>query len=252
MRSRRGWRSGRRGEEPKEQDYWLSYSDLMAGLLMVFVLMLLVAAHQYTDSRNRLDNLSNTMIGVVRTMEVRDSIIDRLQGVEGDGVSVITVDTVTAAIRLNDAVLFDHGSATLRPEGQRALREFVDSYLPRILGDPYVNGHLRQISVEGHTDTVASYAFNLRLSQDRAYSVMTFLLANAPGRYGPDLRRLLVANGLSESYPVCGDTVMWAEDCSSPDLAASRRIEIQFRLSDEEVVRELRRLLDEAVWLRPS
>lgn len=29
------------------QDYWLSYSDLMAGLLMVFALMLLVALYHY-------------------------------------------------------------------------------------------------------------------------------------------------------------------------------------------------------------
>ena len=37
-------------EEPREQEYWLSYSDLMAGLLMVFVLLLVAANFRYTTA----------------------------------------------------------------------------------------------------------------------------------------------------------------------------------------------------------
>jgi OmpA-OmpF porin, OOP family len=50
--------------------------------------------------------------------------------------------------------------------------------------------------LEGHTDSVGSDSYNLKLSQERAEAVQDFLLKNGLAAAS------LTARGLGESYPV--------------------------------------------------
>ena len=53
-----------------EQEYWLSYSDLLAGLLMVFALMLLVALGHYQGRAKDVRDI----------LESRQALIDEAAG----------------------------------------------------------------------------------------------------------------------------------------------------------------------------
>lgn len=242
-------RSRKRGQQPKDQEYWLSYSDLMAGLLMVFVLMLLVAAGRYEEERDQIESLREQVIGVVETMAVRDSIIQDLQQIGNN--QLITIDTITGAIRLSDAnaVLFDQNESYLKPQGRVVLTRLARDYLPAVLGNERYLQHLREIVIEGHTNDDGTFLHNVELSQERAYAVLNHFLAQTSGTERSLLERYLTARGRSYSEVVCWNGARgFPEDCgpSGVDKAASRRIEILFRLDDEEVVREIRNLLDQA------
>ena len=63
-------------------------------------------------------------------------------------------------------VLFDTGSATLKPGAREKLAKISGI----LLGHPGLN-----LQVEGHTDSVGSDEFNQQLSQRRAGSVRDFL-----------------------------------------------------------------------------
>lgn len=67
-------------------------------------------------------------------------------------------------------VLFDFGSAALRPGAQAALAD--------ILGQIRQTYPYPAIRVDGHTDSIGSAAANLALSRRRAESVRQWLLAN--------------------------------------------------------------------------
>lgn len=242
-------RAEKRYREPTDQEYWLSYSDLMAGLLMVFVLMLLVAAGRYEEERGQIESLREQVIGVVQTMAVRDSIIQDLQRIGDD--DLITVDTVTGAIRLNDAraVLFAQNKSDLTPEGRAVLSRLARDYLPAVLGNGLYLRHLREIVIEGHTNDDGTFLHNVELSQDRAYAVLNHFFAQTAGTERDLLERYLTARGRSYSEVICRDGRKGFPTQCGPggvDKAASRRIEILFRLDDEEVVREIRSLLDRA------
>jgi outer membrane protein OmpA-like peptidoglycan-associated protein len=103
-------------------------------------------------------------------------------------------------------VLFDSGSATLKPGAERSLGN-VAEYLKR-------NDKAR-LMVEGHTDSVGDDTFNQRLSQARAESVAARL-----GIMGIDASRI-VATGLGESYPVTGND-------SAAGRQQNRRVELVF------------------------
>lgn len=243
-------RSRNRAREPRDQEYWLSYSDLMAGLLMVFVLMLLVAGARYQDAATELERTKMQMIDVIETMAVRDSIIQDLQRISDD--QLITIDTVTGAIRLSDsnAVLFDQNDDQLKPAGKDVVSRLARDYLPVVIENDRYRTHLREIVVEGHTNDDGSFYYNMDLSQRRAYAVLEHFFSESPSEDRRMLERYLTARGRSYSEVICADgSTGFPGECGSGgvDKVRSRRIEVLFRLNDEEVVREVRSLLERNV-----
>ena len=88
-------------------------------------------------------------------------------------------------------ILFDFGSARIRPESTPTLEE-IGTMLQE-------HADLR-LSIEGHTDAVGDDASNEALSRERAAAVRAFLIE----RYGIDAARLESA-GLGEAAPVASN-----------------------------------------------
>ena len=82
--------------------------------------------------------------------------------------------------------------------------------------------------------------YNLQLSQKRALAVAEFSLSDKSGVLNKNqlegMRALVSATGRSYSNPVYGPD-------GEIDMEASRRVEILFRLKDEEMVREMMEVL---------
>jgi chemotaxis protein MotB len=109
---------------------------------------------------------------------------------------------------VSDQVLFEPGSAVLRPEGRRVLDGLADA----LLGLP------NQVAIEGHTDSVpistARFPSNWELSTARATSVLQYFVQSygfPPGR--------LTASGYAEQRPV-------ADNGSASGRAQNRRVDI--------------------------
>ena len=209
-------------EQGSRHEYWLSYADLLAGLLMVFALLLLTAFHTYQERAAPVQDLFDTRKAIVDTLQARFA-----------GRDFVQVDTVTGSVRFAGEVLFDQGSSELRPLGRQRLTEFAGEYLPVLLGIPRFRDQLEEIVIEGHTNDDGPYMYNLDLSQNRASSVMRFVLDEA-AEYEAPLRRFVTANGRSFSRLRYLDA-----DSTQVDKAGSRRIEIRFRLKDEQVIQEI-------------
>ena len=127
----------------------------------------------------------------------------------------------------------------LKTEGKDFIKEFLPRYCSVLLSDDY-REYVSEIIIEGHTDTDGSYLYNLELSQQRAFSVARYCLTESNGIISQSevemLRSVLTANGKSYSNPI------YKED-GTVDLDASRRVEILFRLQDEEMIDEMMDIL---------
>jgi len=102
-------------------------------------------------------------------------------------------------------VNFDFNKANIRPDAAGILKEAAT-----ILKD---NATLN-VSVEGHTDSVGSYQYNLKLSLRRAAAVKAFLVKEGI----PESR--LSTRGLGESQPV-------ASNDTDDGRAQNRRVELK-------------------------
>lgn len=114
------------------------------------------------------------------------------------------VTDTEVVIQLPGAILFDFDSANLRADAERALNDVAQV----IKGYPQ-----RPVRVEGHTDAIASDAYNQSLSERRAASVVTWLTA-----HGIERARLASA-GFGESKPV-------ATNDTAAGRQQNRRVEV--------------------------
>ncbi|MGI6240024.1 MAG: OmpA family protein [Christensenellales bacterium] len=173
---------------------------------------------------------------------VRSRIIQTLSHTLKESQISATVDPVSGAIMLESDVLFAYGSADLTDAG----REYIDRFLPAYLSVIFSaenSAYVSEIIIEGHTDSTDTYIKNLRLSQNRAYAVAEYVLdsnyANLTGEQKARLESLLTANGRSYSDPIY-------DAQGHEDDAASRRVAFKFRLTDEQMIEQMREILEGA------
>jgi len=235
--------------EDSQDNFWISYADLMAGLLFVFILVIgaIIVKHNYmtaefTKQKKSIEKLeekakkkeaaadklkkelSNTKETIAKLTSVKTNIIEKLKLKLGDK---IEVDSKSGALRISGNILFKQGEYELIEKSKIALTNILSEYIKVLMDDKEIRNNLDQIIIEGHTNSDGGYLYNLELSQKRALSVMKFLLELNP-KVKKDLKKYVTANGRSET-----DLIM---NKGKEDKFASRRIEIKFRLKNDEAI----------------
>jgi flagellar motor protein MotB len=210
----------------EDDSYLASVSDLMVGMLFVFIIMLMGFALSYRDAedeaqadRARLTadaarmreeraalaaerdallaeraRLSAAATELLRRDEARADLLGELRAaLEGQRVPV-SIDAANGVLRLPEALLFDSGAATLRPEGKRALQALADALVgvAPCLAQPEPSGPmpgcaagaqplLEAVLIEGHTDEMplrgGAFADNWQLAAARAVNTFKALTA---------------------------------------------------------------------------
>jgi len=296
----------------EETSYWLSYSDMMAGLLLTFVLIIsltvLRSKIQYDEKQNELagkeqeliiqsEELENekllvdeqgaklnaqelklseqedelnaqraTLIQQQQLLTQQSELLQQLQilmgqqqekldniiGIRAELVEAlkaefnnssleIAVDEKTGAITMDSSILFSYNQSSLKSTGKEFISEFMPRYL-KILASEKYSPYISEIIIQGHTDTDGDYMTNLKLSQERAYSVASYCLNKKNGfldeKQIEELESVLSTVGKSYSEPILDEN-------NEVDAEASRRVEILFRLRDEEMIEEMIKIMNE-------
>lgn len=182
-----------------------------------------------TDQQQLLDDLVGVRTQIIEELasKLRDAGIDAKVDEQG-------------SITLNSDVFFDTASSELKDDGKGVLDEFFPVYLSVLLDDEYKK-NISEIIIEGHTDTDGGYESNLYLSQARASSVWMYLLSDEytgiSAATKESLKRIVTVSGRSFVNPKYGED-------GSMDKTASRRVEIKFRLQDEQMIDSMRQILE--------
>jgi flagellar motor protein MotB len=193
--------SRRRRPQEEEESYFISMSDMMVGLLFIFVIMLVYYALQYRQTTDELSGAERTRTEILAQLEKR---------LKDHGVQVV-VDYQTGVLRLPEDVLFAKGQFELAPSGVTAVSVVAQEMMKVLPCYTFgVEGHncrktphrIDAIFVEGHTDTdpMRGTMDNWDLSVRRATNTYRQLIAAAP-----DLRRLMNRPaGEPDSVPIFG------------------------------------------------
>lgn len=121
------------------------------------------------------------------------------------------VDEQTGDVTFDTTILFDFDSSTLTKKGKEDLKKFLDIYVPKVLSDKN-KPQLKQIVVEGHTDTTGSHEYNQKLSEDRANAVVKYSVEQYP-----ELKPYITAKGYSFDKPIRNED-------GSVNMEKSRRV----------------------------
>lgn len=296
--------SRRKRETFAEPSYWQSYSDMMAALLLIFVLIIAITLaiykqkttdleltrlelsaaeadlensrveieksnkelaaslaelqvayaeaaltkeelnNAYLEIENAREELATTKSELQDIVGIRTDIIGALQDTFHN--SSMKVDNQTGSITFSSDVLFKYGSATLTEDSKTTLKEVIPMYLKVLLQDQY-RDYIAEIIIEGHTDTSGSYQHNMSLSYNRANAVSRFCLDSKNGLDAEQidqLQQLLTVNGRSYSNPIYVRNAA-GNSTGEIDMVASRRVEIKFRLREDEMIERITQVLNE-------
>ena len=186
----------RGGKGEAEKPFWISYSDLMTAMMMLFLVTMSATLLAVTkDLGEALD------AGKLREGEILELWSELKTAAQEHG--GIGVDCVSKRIDFGDRARFEKNQYRLAPSSARALREFVPEILA-ISASPSGKKWLHRVVIEGFTDTDGTYLYNLDLSLKRAQTVLCALFASPEPEEKPlavedllRIRRLFLVGGFS-------------------------------------------------------
>ncbi len=194
--------SVRRGDS----EHWLTISDLMAGLMMVFLLISIALMRTAFLDRDRMRDVAvayrEGQVAIDRSL--RAEFEDDLKNWD----AAIDAEHLTFEFR-SPEVLFEAGSTRLRARFAAILDDFFPRYL-RVL-QPF-DGVIDEVRIEGHTSSDwmsvsedEAYFNNMRLSQGRTRSVLAHVYTLPTAAADRSWVKLKVAAvGMSSSRLVVG------------------------------------------------
>lgn len=160
-----------------EEDHWLSVSDLMAGLMMVFLFISIALMREAMKERDTIKNVAiayqDNQVAIYNALKKEfekdlpkwDAVID---------------DKDLSFTFQSPDTLFSMGKDSLRKKYKIILDDFFPRYLNTILK---FQDSINEVRIEGHTSSVwngntskdIAYFKNMELSQGRTRSVLKYV-----------------------------------------------------------------------------
>lgn len=180
-----------KGNTVSQEEHWISMSDLMAGLMMVFLLISIAFMQYVMVEKDNVDDLlekiqieKNKIKEVAVTYQnTQVALYDALYEEFKNDLKFwdAEIDPVTLEFRFNaPEVLFDTGKIDLKIQFRAILSNFFPRYLAVINN---FRSNISEIRIEGHTSSIwnestsqdESYFNNMELSQGRTRAVLQYV-----------------------------------------------------------------------------
>lgn len=177
--------------EEQDSGIWLSIGDLMSSLLMLFALLFIVVQVNLWFKEQELDRKEKELIRKEQELKEKTAELRKYQEAfeklplvilsairDEVGGENVAVDPETGDVSIGDRILFDEGSAELKPEGKAFLRAFIPTYSQVIFSNQDFEQQIVRVVIEGHTSSKGPDAANRALSLARSLSVGNYIFSS--------------------------------------------------------------------------
>lgn len=222
----------------EENPYWMSFSDIMSALLVIFILASVILILRLMEIQNELEHkqtkFEEEIVALKQAEQVRRTILEEAaETLRKRGIKVEVSQNHTVLSIPNELLGFETGAFEISPTYQAQAREIGEVLNMVISRDDRV-GFLDTIFVEGHTDNRAMQGFmgkgNWGLSTFRAISLWQFWETSLTGDKqlsrlkNQDEHPLFSVSGYAETRPAIADQL------TAEDFSRNRRIDIRFTI----------------------
>ena len=211
-----------------ENPFGLSVGDLMAGLLLIFILLLSYFISKFGEETKELKRLQGLVKGTIEgdreTERIKDGIIEDLEEEFRNGKTSqhVEIDVDSGALGIRNIIWFEHAKEGLTDEAQQVLDEVIPRYAKILFNKKENERAITQVIIEGHASKKGGdWKFNLKLSLDRARAALNYIAkADFKFSYKEVLGNRLSVHGRGFSQA--------AGELGKDHL--DRKVELQFRL----------------------
>lgn len=237
-------------QSASHEEHWVPLTDLMTGLMMMFLLVAIIFMVKVEDESKKVKSLqveAEARAGQMQRVaelydQMRESLYeDLLMEFQGDLPQwKATLDRDLTMRFTEPEVMFDVGKAVVKDQFRAVLNSFFPRYV-RILSSGKYRDSIEEIRIEGHTSTIWSertpadeaYFKNMELSQSRTRTTLEYaLLLPEIASEKEWLIARLTANGLSSSSP------RFHRD-GTEDRAGSQRVEFKVRTNADKRIGDI-------------
>lgn len=225
-----------------ENPFALSIGDLMAALLLIFILLLSATLLRLQEEFDRKSQIAENYRDLQQDLylDLMDEFKEDLEAWNA------VLDRETLSIRFKEPdILFEAGEYYPKDAFKEILDDFFPRYIRILRTDKYID-NIEEIRIEGHTssefsakasETVA-YFYNMKLSQNRTRKVLEYVIELLPEGEILDWAKFrITANGLASSKLVYNPD-------GTENMEASRRVEFRVRTNAEDQIREMLRMAE--------
>lgn len=216
-------------------EHWVSMSDLMSGLMMIFLFISIAFMRHAMIERDKIKEVAvayqNNQVALYEALKTEfESDLERWN-------AEIDRDTLSFEFKSPD-ILFGLGSSVMRPQFKEVLMDFFPRYM-KVLDS--FKSSINEVRIEGHTSSQwnvgvspeEAYFRNMELSQARTRSVLLFVQGLTPTKEDQAwVRRNVAAVGLSSSRLVLDKN-------GNEDSERSRRVTFRVISNSETQIRKI-------------
>lgn len=225
------WRKSNEVVVDEENPYWMSFSDMMSALLVIFILAAVILILQLMEKQKAFDQQVSQL---EKAEQVRNDMLkEAVAELRERGIKVEVSENHTVLRIPNELLGFDTGAYEVLPRYQATAQEIGEVINAVISKDDRVQ-YLDTVFVEGHTDNRpynnAQIKGNWGLSTFRAISLWQFWSSQLPEAErlnrlnNQDGDPLFSVSGYGETRPVSD------QQSSEEDYRLNRRIDIRFTI----------------------
>jgi outer membrane protein OmpA-like peptidoglycan-associated protein len=230
----------------RTEDYWITVSDLMAGLMVIFLFIAIAYMIKVQKQYDAFVYLRKEYI------EAQEAIAKKLETEFEKDLRIwdAEIDKKTlSVIFLEPDVMFDKNEARIKTRFKEILKDFFPRYIDALTTAKFTFGDstylakdkIAKIRIEGHSspewkmNTPERLAFqnNMDLSQRRASSVLRYSLDKIKGADYDWIKRHILAVGYSSSE------AKYDFSTNQIDNEASRRVEFRVVMDAQQLLYEI-------------
>jgi len=225
--------------QDNEGTFTISISDLMAALLIIFILTLAYYMLSFSQATAQLTDNN------VKRAAILSSIKEELKN---NGIEV-KIDDKHGVLHLPEGILFDVGEAEIKDEGLKLLN-ILGPIMDNILKRPEYEGSVETVFIEGHTDNIPIYTYrfasNWELSTQRAINTWNAIAETAPGLSelkNKQNQYLFSCSGYADTRPVDSNEI-------NEGRKNNRRIDLRFTMTpplkeEATIIKDIRQQLEQ-------
>ena len=161
----------------EKEEHWISFSDLMAGLMMMFLFIAIALMRNAFQERDKIKQVA--IAYQENQVAIYDALMQEFEADLKNWDAVIDQNSLTFTFQ-SPEVLFKTGKINLSTEYKLLLSNFFPRYIQVL---QKFKSSINEIRIEGHTssewntrtDDTQAYFLNMELSQGRTRSVLDYV-----------------------------------------------------------------------------